>query len=524
MHGEGAARMKAGRAVVLQGNALALPLKDESVDLVITSPPYFALRSYQDEGEHYEGQIGSEPTPREFLDALVAQMRESVRVLKPTGSIFVNLGDKYAGTGGHNNAGLQAPRTGAFGDRTREKAKATATRRNAPDHYTKSSEVAEGVNVRAKSLLGLPWRFALRCVDELGLILRQEIIWAKPNGLPESVDDRCRRSHEQWFHFVTEGRYHTALDEIRTPHVRTWGGTSNGGRDDFDRGDNLHTTLSTAEPNPLGALPPSVWPIATEPLRVPEFAIEDERGWRMFGKPATNKVQAERARRDLWEYCERRHIEGCQFLRLFEPDHFAAFPTEWPRKLVLGWAPNGICSVCGEPRRPVSEKTRDPDYRPGRKGIAASRGGSDWHPDHQHQKERLYRTQATILGYACDCTPYTDHGGTKATGRSHKQGVDAGTYSSQDFGGQYANRPKSGKWREYHFDKWTPPETRPAVVLDPFAGTGTVPMIAKALGHLGIGVDLSLDYVRLARWRCQESGHEAKAVAKTWGERQGLML
>ncbi|MBK7015144.1 MAG: hypothetical protein IPH39_06085, partial [Sulfuritalea sp.] len=73
---------------------------DSTVDLVVTSPPYFGLRSYQDGGEHYGGQIGSEATPAEFVDALIAATREMVRVLKPSGSIWVNLGDKYAGGGG----------------------------------------------------------------------------------------------------------------------------------------------------------------------------------------------------------------------------------------------------------------------------------------------------------------------------------------------------------------------------------------------------------------------------------------
>lgn len=82
---------------IINGNALDLPLDDNTVDLVVTSPPYFGLRSYQDGGQHYEGQIGSEATPAEFVDALIAATREMVRVLKPSGSIWVNLGDKMSG-------------------------------------------------------------------------------------------------------------------------------------------------------------------------------------------------------------------------------------------------------------------------------------------------------------------------------------------------------------------------------------------------------------------------------------------
>ena len=78
-----------GSARIIRGNALALPLADDSVDLVVTSPPYFGLRSYQDGGEHYAGQIGDEPTPAEFVDALIAATREMVRVVKPLSLIHI---------------------------------------------------------------------------------------------------------------------------------------------------------------------------------------------------------------------------------------------------------------------------------------------------------------------------------------------------------------------------------------------------------------------------------------------------
>src|SRR5215468_9123952 len=92
-------------AIVLQGDARNLPLPDASVDLVVTSPPYFGLRSYTDGGEHYAGQIGSEATPGEWVAALLECTREWVRVLKAEGSLFVNLGDKYS-TGNSGQSGL----------------------------------------------------------------------------------------------------------------------------------------------------------------------------------------------------------------------------------------------------------------------------------------------------------------------------------------------------------------------------------------------------------------------------------
>lgn len=403
---------------LVHADALHIPLADESVDVVATSPPYFALRSYQDDGTHYDGQIGSEPTPADFLAALWAVTDELWRVLKPTGSCWINLGDKYGGSPRNMPAdvGLATGRQTALSD----------TRTGYSDEYRG--------DVPAKSLMGLPWRYALGliCPDEYRpgggpqWVLRAEVIWSKPNGLPESVTDRVRRSHEQWFHFVKAGRYFAAVDEIRDRHVRTWAGT-NGGRGGWDRGDHLNAGLADAGPHPLGALPGSVWTIPSEPLAVP-----DDIG----------------------------------------VDHFAAFPQEWPRRIILGWTPSGICVKCGEGRRPVVEKgftKKQENYRkrPTFGGELSHGKGSSaaGYP--------IGTTEATITGYACAC-----------------------------------DVPIAA--------------TRPAVVLDPFAGTGTVPMVARALGRFGIGLDLSRDYLRLARWRIT-SDHARKAINRTNRERQGVL-
>ncbi len=383
---------------LIRGNALAVPLAGESVDLVCTSPPYFALRSYTDGGEHYDGQIGSEATPAEFVAALLEVTRECVRVLKPSGSLWVNLGDKYAGNGPSN-----AKRGHVGKRRTMVGVDTTAGH-------------------RPKSLLGLPWRYALGCIDDLGLILRAEVIWSKPNGLPESVQDRVRRSHEQWFHFTKEPRYFSAVDEIREGYApaslasyargglaasvgdATHPSKQNGNRQRND-GDEADWTG-----NPLGKLPGSVWTVPTEPLRVPD------------------------------------HL----------PQHFAAFPSEWPKRIILGWSPSGVCVECGEGRRPVTERLASGRSRVGTAGLDPS-----WQAINRAEwSEGVTRT---IVGESCACpTP------------------DA--------------------------------PTRPAVVLDPFAGTGTTVAVANALGRHGIGLDLSADYLKLARWRCQDPGLRAKVL------------
>lgn len=266
-------------ASILRGDARALPLPDASVDLIVTSPPYWALRSYQDGGEHYAGQIGAEASPVAYVDALIECTREWMRVLKPSGSIVVNLGDKYSTRTGRNGG-----RQGSTGQRATRKQAAT---------YTTPPDLDYGAP--AKCLLLLPERYRIACVDELGLIARAVVIWSKPNGLPESVTDRVRRSHEDWVHLTKAPHYYSAVDEIREPHSDT----SPHALSRRARTDARLTAAgagATSAANPLGKLPGSVWTIAGQPLRVPAaLGIE----------------------------------------------HFAAFPMEWPRRLVKAWSPHG---------------------------------------------------------------------------------------------------------------------------------------------------------------------------------------
>jgi DNA modification methylase len=399
-------------AAVIRADAAHLPLPDGSVDLIVTSPPYFGLRSYTDGGEHYDGQLGSEATPREYIAALAACTREWVRVLKPSGSIFVNLGDKYS-TGASGQNGLGKSSLGAAkGAGSREAAMHYAERMSG----TSASRPVAGF--APKSLLGLPWRYALACTDDLGLILRRDIIWSKPNGLPESVTDRCRSSHEYVFHLVKQPRYYAAVDEIREayapgtaeryrsgygPNRRAVAGDMRGSAGTIFNGELF-------DANPLGKLPGSVWDIPSQPLTVP---------------PGLGV------------------------------DHFAAFPMELPRRIILGWSPPGICTECGEGRRPVVSATR---IGAGRMWDASGRGVVDRLPrTHDEHTDRQH------LGYACGC-------------------------------------PKPDA------------PTRPAVVLDPFGGTGTAALVADMLGRTGISVDRSADYCRLARWRTTDPGERAKAL------------
>lgn len=154
------------------------------------------------------------------------------------------------------------------------------------------------------------------------------------------------------------------------------------------------------------------------------------------------------------------------------PLHFAAFPQEWPRRIILGWSPSGICVECGEGRRPVVAKEFEA-LRPPQDGRR--KWGMDSADSGEGTTVVPGQNVATITGYACACpTP------------------DA--------------------------------PTRPAVVLDPFGGTGTTAMVARALGRYGVHVDLSHDYLRLAKWRVWESGHASKSRERANREAQGVLL
>jgi DNA modification methylase len=166
-----------GHKPLLTGDCIASmrTLPDTSVNCCVTSPPYFNLRDYG-----HDGQIGLEPTPDAYVAKMVEVFREVRRVLRDDGTCWLNLGDSYAGPKGNNRG------DGAGGGRQRGEAM-----------FGSAMGRAHGL---PKQLLGIPWRVAFALQAD-GWVLRQEIIWAKPNPMPESVTDRCTKSHEQLFLF-----------------------------------------------------------------------------------------------------------------------------------------------------------------------------------------------------------------------------------------------------------------------------------------------------------------------------------
>lgn len=179
-------------------------LPDQSVHCVVTSPPYFGLRDYG-----HDGQIGLEPTPDEFVAAMVEVFREVRRVLRDDGTLWLNLGDSYfsttKGTGGKNSSTLNAKRD----ENGTVIGKSIVT-------YDPIRISPGETGLKPKDLIGIPWRVAF-ALQEDGWYLRQDIIWSKPNPMPESVRDRCTKAHEYLFLLSKSARYHFDAEAIAEP-------------------------------------------------------------------------------------------------------------------------------------------------------------------------------------------------------------------------------------------------------------------------------------------------------------------
>jgi len=177
---------------------------DESVLCCVTSPPYWGLRDYG-----HAGQIGQEATPEEFVATMVEVFREVRRVLKSDGTCWLNLGDSYCST---------AP--GTMGDKLNQRGiLAGVSDRRAEGSRKARPETPSGM--KPKDLAGIPWMVAFALRSD-GWYLRQDIVWAKPNPMPESVTDRCTKSHEYIFLLTKSERYYYDHEAIKERAVCGW--------------------------------------------------------------------------------------------------------------------------------------------------------------------------------------------------------------------------------------------------------------------------------------------------------------
>jgi DNA modification methylase len=231
-------------------------IPDQSVQTCVTSPPYWGLRDYG-EGD----QIGLEETPEQYVDQMVQVFKEVWRVLKDDGTLWLNIGDSYAGNmsraSNNGRAGFGSEREGVF------------------------SRMPDGL--KPKDLVGIPWRLAFALQAD-GWYLRQDIIWAKPNPMPESVTDRCTKSHEYVFLMSKSRQYFYDHEAIKEPSIRSgesqvFGGNK-GAKSVFDKDDpNFRNgseqwgrTVVTNETRNKR----DVWTVATKPYKGAHFAVMPE--------------------------------------------------------------------------------------------------------------------------------------------------------------------------------------------------------------------------------------------------------
>ena len=234
---------------ILQGDTLTelKKLPDESIDSCITSPPYWGLRDYG-----VDGQIGLEKTPEEYVVKMVEVFREVKRVLKKEGTCWLNLGDSYATTKVGN----------------------TETRKNST-RVTNSFKKEKPESLKSKDLVGIPWRVAFALQAD-GWYLRQDIIWAKPNPMPESVTDRCTKSHEYVFLLTKSPKYYFDNEAIKENTITN--DNSNRDRDNSKLNNTPGRTkmagLKTNNYEKRNRR--SVWTINTKPFREAHFATFPE--------------------------------------------------------------------------------------------------------------------------------------------------------------------------------------------------------------------------------------------------------
>lgn len=217
-------------------------MAEGSVHCCVTSPPYFGLRDY---GE--PGQIGLESSPADYVDQLVEVFRGVHRVLREDGTLWLNLGDSYAGSGGAGNQFGQL-------ERGLKKYKQTAG--------------PKAMGLKPKDLIGIPWRVALALQAD-GWFLRQDIIWFKPNPMPESVTDRCTKAHEYVFLLSKSEKYYYDFEAVKEKSKgREKFGNWINGQPCPDRNDNNRQNLEHSTHRNLR----SVWTVPTRPFAGAHFA------------------------------------------------------------------------------------------------------------------------------------------------------------------------------------------------------------------------------------------------------------
>ena len=226
-------------------------LTNLSIQTCVTSPPYYGLRDYGGE----KNQIGQEQSPEEFIDELVKVFRIVRDKLKDDGTLWVNIGDSYYNY--RPSKGKSYP-----------KQTVSKTKQDLPDYSSKRNNKLS--NLKEKDLIGIPWMLAFALRQD-GWFLRQDIIWHKPNPMPESVRDRCTKAHEYIFLLSKSKKYYYDNEAIKEPVKQDWGTRNrvNGKYHNSGTGLQPHSGLTKSYTTKNKR---SVWSITNKPYKHAHFA------------------------------------------------------------------------------------------------------------------------------------------------------------------------------------------------------------------------------------------------------------
>ena len=298
---------------ILHGDVLdkLAAISDETIDTIISSPPFWQLRDYS-----VEGQIGLEPDFHDYLNTMQKVMDGLKRVLKPTGTCWINLGDTYNSSGSSSNH----PR---YWD-GREK--------NIDGGIKQVSK-----SVETKSLLGIPQRFMINCIDN-GWICRNDIVWSKVNAMPSSVKDRFSNKHERIFFFSKNKRYYFDLDAVRVPS-KTASKPFNVRVRDSDTNRFLQGATDSEKQNHNGK--GEYNGKASKEYLQKWIKNEDS----IHGTNANNPKGKNPG--DIFQINPKPFPEA----------HFATFPLELPLKILKCACPNQVCNKCGKARESITDHT-----------------------------------------------------------------------------------------------------------------------------------------------------------------------
>ena len=438
---------------ILQGDSTEVMrgMEPESVHCVVTSPPYWGLRNYG-----VDGAYGLEPTLDEYIANMVEVFREVRRVLRKDGSLWLNLGDVFAHNGASGGASPDGARKGRVADRAAQEKMG----------YTVPS------GLKPKDLIGLPWRvaFALQADDWW---LRSDIVWAKPNPMPESVTDRPTRAHEYVFLLTKSARYYYDADAIREP--------AKDPLDDIRRMRQQHDaneSAATAERNGLRA--------RTDKQRGHSRRHDgfNDR-WDAMSKEEQQVMGANK--RTVWSIA----TQG------FPGAHFATYPEKLVEPCILaGTSERGVCGVTGDSWERVVEKSYLSPLMQG---------------DHIPEADTWKGSKSRPRQRAGDGTflPRTDEDRRQTT-----------VYGA---GGTIK---RMGDGAVVNTTGWQPTcdhnaEPVPATVLDPFCGSGTTGVVALRHGRNFLGIELNPEYIELARKRIIGDAPLLNSVADAWA--RGLL-